>query len=58
MKALRKALDRVKPHFEDGGKLHAFHSVYDGIETFLYTPRTVAAMEECTCTTQSTRSAP
>lgn len=45
MKALRKALDRVKPHFEDGGKLHAFHSVYDGIETFLYTPRTVAAMD-------------
>lgn len=44
MKALRKALDRVKPQFEEGGRLHAFHSVYDGIETFLYTPRTVAAM--------------
>lgn len=45
MKALRKALDRVKPQFEEGGKLHALHSVYDGIETFLYTPRTVAAMD-------------
>lgn len=39
MKALRKFLDRIKPHFEQGGKLHAFHSVFDGFETFLFTPR-------------------
>lgn len=45
MKALRKALDRIKPQFEDGGKLHAFRSVYDGMESFLYTPRTVAAAD-------------
>lgn len=38
MKALRKMLDKVKPHFQEGGKLHAFHSVYDGFETFLFTP--------------------
>ncbi|MDE5687177.1 MAG: NADH:ubiquinone reductase (Na(+)-transporting) subunit B [Paramuribaculum sp.] len=40
---LRKYLDRVKPHFEPGGKLHAFHSVFDGFETFLYTPRSTSA---------------
>ncbi len=40
---LRKYLDRVKPNFEEGGRLHAFHSVFDGFETFLYTPRTTSA---------------
>lgn len=39
MKALRKYLDRIKPNFEPGGKLHAFRSVFDGFETFLFTPR-------------------
>lgn len=38
MKILRKLLDAARPHFEEGGKLHAFHSVYDGFETFLFTP--------------------
>ena len=42
MKALRKYLDRIKPNFEPGGKLHAFRSVFDGFETFLYTPRTTS----------------
>lgn len=43
MSRLRKFLDNVKPNFEPGGKLHAFRSVFDGFETFLYTPRTTAA---------------
>lgn len=42
MKALRKFLDRVKPNFEPGGKLHALHSVFDGFETFLFTPATTS----------------
>ena len=42
MSMLRKFLDRVKPNFEEGGKLHAFRSVFDGFETFLYTPHTTA----------------
>ena len=42
MKPLRKFLDRVKPHFEPGGKLQAFRSVFDGMETFLYTPRSTS----------------
>lgn len=43
MARLRNFLDKIKPNFEEGGKLHAFHSVYDGFETFLYTPRTTSA---------------
>ena len=38
MNALRRFLDRVRPAFEDGGRLHAFRSVFDGFETFLFTP--------------------
>lgn len=43
MKSLRKYLDRIKPNFEPGGKLHAFRSVFDGFETFLFTPRSTSA---------------
>ncbi len=42
MKALRKYLDKIKPNFEEGGKLHAFHSVFDGFETFLFVPNRTA----------------
>lgn len=42
MKGLRKYLDRIKPSFEEGGKLHAFHSVFDGFESFLFTPSTTS----------------
>lgn len=31
-------MDKARPSFEEGGKLHAFRSVYDGIDTFLFTP--------------------
>lgn len=39
MSALRDYLDRVGPYFKEGGKLRAFGSVYEGFESFLYTPR-------------------
>ena len=42
MSKLRELLDRAKPHFSPGGRMAAFGSVFDGIETFLYTPRTTA----------------
>ena len=32
-------MDKIRPAFEPGGKLHAFRSVYDGMDTFLFTPR-------------------
>lgn len=38
MKALRNYLDKIKPNFEEGGKLHAFHSLFDGLETFMFVP--------------------
>ncbi len=38
MKALRNLVDKVKPHFQEGGKLSMFHSVFDGFETFLFVP--------------------
>lgn len=38
MKALRNYLNTIKPNFEKGGKLAMFHSVFEGIETFLYVP--------------------
>ena len=42
MNALRKYLNNVKPNFEEGGKLHALKSVFDGFETFLFVPNTTA----------------
>lgn len=38
MKILKRKLDKIKPHFEEGGKLNKLHSVFDGFYTFLYTP--------------------
>lgn len=38
MKALKKLMDRLRPRFEKGGGLHALKSVYDGMDTFLFTP--------------------
>ena len=42
MSALRNYLNKIKPNFEPEGKLHAFRSIYDGFETFLYVPNTTA----------------
>jgi len=39
---LRNYLNQIKPNFEEGGKFHAFRSVFDGFETFLYVPNTTA----------------
>ncbi|MDR0766639.1 MAG: RnfABCDGE type electron transport complex subunit D, partial [Odoribacteraceae bacterium] len=38
MKFLRSFLDKYKPAFEKGGKYHALHSLFAGVETFLYVP--------------------
>lgn len=38
MKALRKYLDKIKPNFEEGGKLHWLWSTYDAFESFLFVP--------------------
>lgn len=38
MNFLRKKVDRIKPHFEKGGKFHFLHSTFDAFETFLFVP--------------------
>ncbi|MFO7723247.1 MAG: NADH:ubiquinone reductase (Na(+)-transporting) subunit B [Bacteroidales bacterium] len=38
MKALRSLLDKIKPQFQKGGKLHRLHSTFDAFETFLFVP--------------------
>ena len=42
LKKLHNIVEKLRPHFEEGGKLHAFHSVFDGFETFLFTQKTTA----------------
>ena len=42
MKALRNYLDKIKPNFEEGGKLAMFRSVFEGFETFLFVPDTTS----------------
>lgn len=38
MKLFRNLLDKVKPHFEEGGKLEKFYPAYDAFSTFLFVP--------------------
>lgn len=40
---LRRYLNRIKPNFMPGGKLQAFRSVFEGFETFLYTPNSTSS---------------
>lgn len=39
---LKKYIDKIRPSFEEGGKLHCFYSVFEGMETFLYVPNTTS----------------
>ena len=41
MKALRKLFDTIKPHVQKGKKFHAFHSVFEGLETLFFVPDAV-----------------
>ena len=38
MKLFSNILSKIKPHFEDGGKLKKFWPAYDAFETFLFVP--------------------
>ncbi len=42
MKSLRNFLNKIGPTFHEGGKLAKLQSVYDGFETFLFTPNTTS----------------
>ncbi|MGE0625716.1 MAG: NADH:ubiquinone reductase (Na(+)-transporting) subunit B [Pseudomonadales bacterium] len=38
MSALRRQLDRLAPHFAQGGRLHRFGALFEMVDTLLYTP--------------------
>ncbi len=39
---IKNFLDKIRPNFEEGGKLKAFRSVFEGMETFLLVPNTTS----------------
>ncbi|MCK5691720.1 MAG: RnfABCDGE type electron transport complex subunit D, partial [Bacteroidales bacterium] len=41
MSSLRRFVDKIKPPFEKGGKLHVFHAGFEAIETFFFVPNQV-----------------
>lgn len=38
MKSLRNKIDKLKPHFTEGGKFSKLRSVFEGFESFLFVP--------------------
>jgi Na+-transporting NADH:ubiquinone oxidoreductase subunit B len=40
MKFLRTQLDKIKPHFEKGGKLEMYYYAFEAFDTFLFSPDT------------------
>lgn len=38
---LRSFFDQIEPHFQKGGKWETYFPIYEMVESFLYTPRTV-----------------
>lgn len=38
MEFLKKQIEKVKPYFEEGGKLEKYYPAFDALETFLFTP--------------------
>jgi len=42
LKALKNYLNKIKPNFEEGGRLHWLSSTYDAFETFLFVPNTTS----------------
>jgi len=38
MNSLRKKIDKIKPHFTEGGKFSKLRSVFEGFESFLFVP--------------------
>lgn len=43
MKYIRKLMDKSRPLFDKGGRLSMFHSVYEGMESFLFTSPVTSA---------------
>ncbi len=43
MKLIRKQIDKIKPHFQKGGRFEMLHSTFDAFETFLFVPDRVTS---------------
>jgi Na+-transporting NADH:ubiquinone oxidoreductase subunit B len=43
MKALRNYIDKIKPKFEEGGRLYPLRSTFEAFETFLFVPNKVTS---------------
>ncbi len=41
---LRSFFDRIEPHFEKGGKWERYFPIYEMVESFIYTPKTVTTV--------------
>ena len=41
---LRSFFDRIEPHFTKGGKYERFFPIYEMVESFIYTPKTVTTV--------------
>ena len=41
---LRSFFDGIEPHFEKGGKFERYFPIYEMVESFLYTPKTVTTV--------------
>ncbi|MEL6170865.1 MAG: NADH:ubiquinone reductase (Na(+)-transporting) subunit B [Pseudomonadota bacterium] len=41
---LRSYFDRIEPHFEKGGRYERYFPIYEMVESFLYTPKTVTTV--------------
>ncbi|MQQ09794.1 NADH:ubiquinone reductase (Na(+)-transporting) subunit B [Epibacterium sp. SM1979] len=41
---LRNFFDKIEPHFEKGGKWEKYFPMYEMVESFLYTPKTVTTV--------------
>lgn len=42
MKAIRKLLDAMEPHFHKGGKYEKWYALYEAVDTIFYSPPSVA----------------
>ena len=45
MKPLRQFLDKIRPAFEEGGKLERLYPLFEATDTFLYTTDEVTTVE-------------
>ena len=41
MRFVRRILDRLQPHFGEGGRFERLYPLYEGVDSFLYSPGTV-----------------